>query len=374
TNSNPIYLATLGGGIFKSTNKGQSFSPKNVGLTEFNISSIAIDKFDENRIYLGTTYGAIFKSTDGGESWAKIFTVLPSGPIKKIAVNPSNSQVLYVCSENVGMIKSSDGGSSWISINNGLPTSYISTFSLKPNIPDTIVAATDKGLYKTSDGGNNWTLCHGENKNFSDVVFSPADNNLAFAYNYDDHEILRSLNGGTTWEEINPNNSYYLYKMFPDPVDKNILYYVDYSNLFRSLDQGLTFSPIPNPTYNGSLVYIETLTFDPSNHNNLFASSSYGIFTMEISCGTISVSPSSLPDGKEYQDYYQQVSFSGGLSPYSVVLSSGTLPPGLYLEHSYYDYCYISGTPYQSGTYNFNLRISDSLGCFIEKSYTINIA
>jgi photosystem II stability/assembly factor-like uncharacterized protein/PKD repeat protein len=370
-NSNIIYLATLGGGIKKSTDKGLSYLPKNVGLTDFELNTIAIDKSDANKIYVGTNSGAIFKSTDAGESWTKIYTVQPQNRILSIFVSYSNPQIIYSCTTSVGMIKSSDGGNNWISINNGLPSSNILLFALKPNTSDTLFAATDKGLYKTTDGGSNWSLSYGENKYISDVCISTVDTNLIFAMNQSDCKFIKSLDGGATWQEY--DNWSYCNGITPDAIDKNIVYFITYSGLARSSDQGSTFIQISSPTYDGWYVDISSLTIDPLNHNNLFVGTSYyGVFQMEISCGTITTSPTTLPEGKENQYYSQTINFLGGLAPYSAVLSSGSLPNGFNLW-TYRDYCTISGTPSVTGTYSFTLRITDAWGCTANKNFTLII-
>jgi hypothetical protein len=66
-NENNIFTGTWGGGIFLSTDNGNSWKQKNNGITNLNILSISISS--SNNIYIGTKEGGIFLSSDNGESW-----------------------------------------------------------------------------------------------------------------------------------------------------------------------------------------------------------------------------------------------------------------------------------------------------------------
>jgi hypothetical protein len=106
-------------------------------------------------------------------------------------------------------------------------------------------------------------------------------------------------------------------------------------------------------------------------------------------CGTITVSPPSLPDGMSGNYYSQTITASGGMSPYTYyeggapfaqhVLSGSEadisfaaapgLPPGLSLSSS----GLISGVPYVAGAYNFDVYVEDAYYCSATKNYTITI-
>lgn len=64
-------------------------------------------------------------------------------------------------------------------------------------------------------------------------------------------------------------------------------------------------------------------------------------------CGTVSLSPSSLPNGTAGFPYNQTITASGGTSPYSFTVTTGALPPGFTLNPS----GQISGSTNATGTY-----------------------
>ncbi len=109
-----------------------------------NASSLAIDPANSKILYAGLrgndnkgTGGGVFKTTDGGASWTAINTGLASTRVQALAVDPANSSTVYAAAMDAivpvtyagvggGVYKTTDGGASWTAINTGLK-SYIAT-------------------------------------------------------------------------------------------------------------------------------------------------------------------------------------------------------------------------------------------------------
>lgn len=91
--------------------------------------------------------------------------------------------------------------------------------------------------------------------------------------------------------------------------------------------------------------------------------------TVCANCPTITLSPSSLPDGNLGGAYNQTITASGGSSPYTFTVSSGSLPPGLNLSSS----GALTGTPTSPGTFNFTVAAADQTGCPGSQAYAITI-
>lgn len=81
--------------------------------------------------------------------------------------------------------------------------------------------------------------------------------------------------------------------------------------------------------------------------------------TINIGVATLTITPTSLPNGAQGIDYNQTISVSGGVAPYSFAISAGALPSGLSLNATS---GVISGTPTSSGAANFTVRVTDSSG------------
>ncbi|GEM_PF-1280016 len=116
------------------------------------------------------------------------------------------------------------------------------------------------------------------------------------------------------------------------------------------------------PTTVGS----STFTVTATDLHHCSANRSYSI---SIGCPVISISPSTLGNGIVGSHYDLTFVGSGGTSPYSCAVSSGSLPPGLSLSPT----GVLSGTPTQVGTFNFTISSTDAQSCAGNHSYTLII-
>jgi hypothetical protein len=85
----------------------------------------------------------------------------------------------------------------------------------------------------------------------------------------------------------------------------------------------------------------------------------------------LSFSGGTLPDGYVNDSYYFSPSPSGGQPPYNFSLApaSDPLPPGLFLSPD----GFISGTPTNSGTFNFSIRVTDQTPTNADASFSITV-
>jgi len=92
-------------------------------------------------------------------------------------------------------------------------------------------------------------------------------------------------------------------------------------------------------------------------------------FTLVVFNPVVTFATNSLPSGTIGQSFNQNVTLSGGTGPYTVILNSGSLPPGLTLSTA----GALTGTPTTAGTYTFNLRATDSVGQSVNGDFLIGI-
>jgi hypothetical protein len=89
--------------------------------------------------------------------------------------------------------------------------------------------------------------------------------------------------------------------------------------------------------------------------------------TARPGCPTITLTPSTLPNGTVGVPYRQTLAGSGGTAPVSVSLVSGGLGLTTTLAGV------VSGTPFRSGTFSCTLRGTDAAGCFNDYPYTLTV-
>ena len=95
-----------------------------------------------------------------------------------------------------------------------------------------------------------------------------------------------------------------------------------------------------------------------------------GAVEFGTACSTITLSPGSLPNGTIGVVYTNNLSASGGTSPYSFAVTGGSVPTGLTLNS---DGTW-SGAPSATGTFNFTVTATDDNNCTGNQAYSLTIA
>jgi hypothetical protein len=77
-----------------------------------------------NNIYAGSQYGGVFRSTNNGDSWTPLWNGLPAGvAVTQIMEHDTKLFVgtSYWSLAGMGVYRSDDGGETWVQKNNGIP-------------------------------------------------------------------------------------------------------------------------------------------------------------------------------------------------------------------------------------------------------------
>jgi photosystem II stability/assembly factor-like uncharacterized protein len=189
-----------------------------------------------NVFYMGVNNGGVWKTTDFGNTWKPIFDGQPTGSIGSIAIAPSDPNIIYVgsgeglqrpdLSTGDGIYKSSDGGKSWTHL--GLREGQqIPAIAVDPQDPNRVFAAVlghpygpnvERGVFRSTDGGATWqkVFYKDENTGARDVMFDPENPRKVYAVmwasrhfpwegnaNAPGSGIYVSNDGGDKWREIN---------------------------------------------------------------------------------------------------------------------------------------------------------------------------
>ena len=226
------YAGAPAGGIWKTTNAGQTWINLFDDFPQIGVSGIAIDPNDSNIIYIATgdddaadSYSiGVFKSTDGGQTWSET-GLNPSNTgvnslMNEIAIDPTNSNILWVGTSE-GLFKTEDGGDTWENKRSG----FISDFKLKPGSPDTVYAVDNKHL-----GGIGSFVIYYKTTNGSDFTRMQSP-------------VLPS-SAGRVVLGVTPADPEVLYVLTADIANRGF----QYQGLYRSGDSGDTFSESPNTT------------------------------------------------------------------------------------------------------------------------------
>jgi photosystem II stability/assembly factor-like uncharacterized protein len=189
------------GGVYKRTSDAGSFSLKATGMTDTFVLDIEQDPKDTDTLYVATWGAGVFRSDDGGRSWNPRY-VAPYVYTIHAAEGPTGT-ILYAGTfySNDGIFKSYDRGDTWTEVSWDYP-SYIS-FDITSiyDDPDRLIAATFAGMQYSYDGGESWY----DSKGLSDGIvlhlceFSGTGRMLAATYG---GGLFYSW-GGYSWYEAN---------------------------------------------------------------------------------------------------------------------------------------------------------------------------
>ena len=298
--------------IFKSEDYGETWANIHNNLDTTTIAkAFAIDPVNTNILYIGgsdfyeeATGRCLHKSTDGGNNWNDITPgVLHQNYVKNILVSPLDNNIVYICTVADGVLKSEDGGLSWEEKNEGLTISliknivydtlsnyfYLGTYwdgiyrsiddceswgkisdnipntdcidyTIDINTPDDQIICTHNGLYRTCDGTLNWEhidilypdynalpRCALIDRYDSDIIVVGLK---PLYWSTDPVYIIRSGDGGTSWEPIDEGFPSYLgcrkIKQANYDNRQRRYYLAAYSGLYISEDAGLHWSPAGN--------------------------------------------------------------------------------------------------------------------------------
>jgi hypothetical protein len=201
-----LYAGTQGGGAFKSTNSGGSWSAINTGLTSPYVATLAIDPSTPTTLYAGTDGGAL-KSTDSGGTWAAVNRGLGSPYVDALAIDPSTPTTLYAGTVGPQVFKSTDSGGTWGPTGRGPndPWGYGGVFAMaiNPRTPATLYAGTDYGLFKSTDGGGSWTAVDTDLTSAVVAVAIDSANPTTLYVGARGRGVLKSNDGGASWTAMN---------------------------------------------------------------------------------------------------------------------------------------------------------------------------
>src|SRR5688572_25794026 len=188
-----------------------------------------------NTYYFGSVGGGLWKTVDGGETWKAVSDGFFGGSIGAVAVAESDPNVIYVgggektvrgnVSHGDGVWKSTDAGKTWKHVGLG-DTRHIPRIRIHPKDPETVYAAAlghlygpnkERGVFKSTDGGKTWkqVLFVNEEVGAVDLILDPNNPRILYAstwrvkrtpYSLESggpgSGLWKSTDSGDTWKEI----------------------------------------------------------------------------------------------------------------------------------------------------------------------------
>ncbi|MGH9476434.1 MAG: VPS10 domain-containing protein [Terriglobales bacterium] len=311
-NNKVFYFGSVDGGVWKTTNAGESWMPLFDHEPVQSIGAMEVAPSDPNVIYVGTgeaclrndiSYGdGMYKSTDAGKTWQHI-GLDDTQHIANLIVDPKDPNRVFVAAmghasgpnPERGIFRSLDGGQTWSKVLYKDDKTGGVDIAFDPQNSQVLYAALyqflrlpwradsggpGSGLYKSTDGGNTWTQLtrHGLPGGVwgrIGVAVAPSGQRIYALIEAKDGGLYVSDDAGATWKLVNSDDQYrqrawYFTHLFADPKSDATVY-IENTGLFRSTDGGVKFQAIHGGDSHG-------LWIDPDNPTHMITSSDEGAF------------------------------------------------------------------------------------------------
>jgi hypothetical protein len=322
SNPNIIWLGAVGGGIWKTTNGGNSWTTNTDFLANLAVDCMAMDPTNSNVLYAGTGEpypgdgilgNGIFTTADGGTTWAQL-SLTGNNPdfydVTRLAVafySPVRSRILLAAT-TTGLFRTNldaARGISWAQVGTG----RYNTVVFQPNNAANCLASSgllssdNIGVFRSTDTGTTWassTFTGGPTltgrielayaKSNPNIVYASADSPATGPQGKDEGALFKSTDGGQhfAWTGIKGTLYYfgwYANTLWIDPINPYVVV-VGSTELFRctSTDGGTTFSKVQISgdghldTHVDHHVVINDPNYDGSSNKRVYVGSDGGIY------------------------------------------------------------------------------------------------
>ena len=330
------YVGAASGGVWKSINGGNTWSPIFDSQPVAAIGALAIAPSDHKTIWAGTGEAwairdsdmmgdGIYKSTDAGATWTHM-GLDETGRIGRIIVNPTNPDIVFACAlgrltgpqQERGVYRTTNGGKTWERVLFADANTGCSGLAMDEHNPRVLFAGMwqvemhtygmysggpSSGVYVSRDGGSKWTRIEGHGMPKSpvgkiDVAIAPTNLSRVYALiqTADQGSLWRSDDGGenwavTSWARALIGRAGYYIRLAVSPANENEVLVAN-SSFHLSTDGGKTFRTVP---WGGDT---HDIWIDPTNANRILVTHDGGMY-MTSDHGRTSMRIS-LPIGQIY--------------------------------------------------------------------------
>ena len=194
------------GNLLKSLNGGSSWQRIVNGLdNRYKLWSLSISPENKNVLFVSSLGDGIYKSEDEGNSWIKVNNGLKELSIDRLFISPYSADVVYATGIDRGLYITKNGGKSWKQvIDNNIK---ITALAFSPNNKDQIIAGDNRGnlyYWQNRDEVDPQVIKVTNNTVITDIVFSPNfSSDKTFFVSTEDKGIYKTVNNGRSFLAIN---------------------------------------------------------------------------------------------------------------------------------------------------------------------------
>ncbi|HEY9650632.1 MAG TPA: hypothetical protein V6C95_08210, partial [Coleofasciculaceae cyanobacterium] len=205
-----LLAATLGNGILLANDRGGKWKKINTGLTNLNITALAVDS--TGQLFAGTSGGGVFRFTSNetqnkaiSHRWIPFNTGLTNLYITALAIDTKRQ--LWAGTAGNGVFYSTLDGQYWTEVNDGLTSFVITalvTVQITGNLSPVIFVGTANGqIWRLSGEGKTWHKLKSDSQGIDITTLTANENNGNIFAGTASGDILRSSDSGESWTSIN---------------------------------------------------------------------------------------------------------------------------------------------------------------------------
>ncbi len=250
-----VYAATFGGGLWRSTDSGASWTAV-ASLPPRYISKVAGSASDPNLLFAATRDG-VWRSTNGGASWAQV----SYEAARAIAVDPTNDQNVLIGVPGAGIYRSTNRGQTF-----ALSSSGIDSTDIRALVPGPTAGMFFAGLYSNAtggwggvfrsiDGGVTWASWNGSgagalpSKYVTSLAVTPAGSLIAGVYDPAQGGIAYRRVGTGAWTAAMSSNTSGVLTLHPDRNTASTVWLgTRVQGVYKSTNDGVSFVASSNST------------------------------------------------------------------------------------------------------------------------------
>jgi photosystem II stability/assembly factor-like uncharacterized protein len=205
-----------------------------------------------HRGYVGTIGEGVFRSLDGGQTFTRAMDggIFVECYVRALIVHPRDDRTLLIGAEN-GLYRTTNGADDWQRVESPLNGQEIWSILVPPAQPDTIFAGTRPSrIYRSLDAGRTWQECRATLRPDCPRILhtrvttleSDPDDPRVFWAGVEIDGIHRSADGGATWERYSGpglvSQDIHDLAIWRDANGQRVLLAATNADLHRSTDDG----------------------------------------------------------------------------------------------------------------------------------------
>ncbi len=304
--------AGTGGGLFKSTDGGTTWTQLKEGLPADLVQiNVAVAASDPQRLiatvstkqeggYASGMGLGVYRSDDGGARWQKVTDdprpalKIGGGDLPVPVIDPQNADVVYTTS--IVTCRSTDGGKTWISLRGAPGGDDYQNLWINPRNSQILLLVSDQGAVVSVNGGESWSSWY--NQPTAQLYHVAATNTFPYQVCAGQQESgsvctsTRGNDGQITFRDWHPAGIIEYGYAAPDPLHPEIIYGAGRTEVSRyNSNTGEVQNVTPVPVKDGYRAdRTEPILFSPVDPhvlyyaaNQLFRTTDYGHTWQSIS-------------------------------------------------------------------------------------------